>query len=112
MRKIDDPVFRAFLKYQDLSLAIAGECDCLLADQREVADFTVRLRLFLVDLRVMIAAAVITEARCTIDTTVEGYSKIMSELKFAEVAVGIDPPYEEPIRRNLNAASLLARKTI
>jgi hypothetical protein len=101
----------AFQRYQDMALSIAGECDCLLAEQRDVADFAVRLRRFLVDLRVMMAAAVITEARCTIDTTVDGYSKIMSELESIELAVGIDPSYEEPIRRNLNAASLLARKT-
>lgn len=109
MRRIDDHIFQAFQRYQDIALQIAGECDALLEDQREVAYFAEQLRIFLAYLRELLSLSVITETRCTIDTTAARFSKITAELAKIETAVGIDSTYTESVPV-FNVASFLTRK--
>lgn len=113
MSRIDDPIFRAFRRYQDLSFEIAGECDSLLAEQQEVAFFADQLRVFLADLRKMFSSVGTTESGHTITTTASEFSKLTADLAKMESAVGREDRYEAPVpmqKPQGQGLSLLARK--
>ena len=113
MSRIDDPIFRAFRRYQDLSLEIAGECDSLLAEQQEVAYFADALRVFLVDLRKMVSLAESTETGHNIFIATTAFSKLTADLVKIESAVGREDRHEPPVptqRPQGQGLSLLARK--
>jgi len=115
MSRIDDPIFRAFRRYQDLSLEIAGECDSLLAEQQEVAFFADQLRVFLADLRKMFSSVGTTESGHTISITAEEFSKFTADLAKIESAVGKEGRQVESVpvytqKPQGQGLSLLARK--
>jgi hypothetical protein len=111
MSRLDDPVFKAFRRYQDVSLEIAGECDSLLAEQQEVAFFADQLRTFLADLRKMFSSVETTEAGHTIFITAASLSKLTADLTKIESAVGREDRCEAPVpTQRPQGLSLLARK--
>ena len=115
MSRIDDPVFKAFRRYQDLSLDIAGECDKLLEEQKEVAYFADQLRVFLADLRNIVASAAVIESGHTITISAEVFSKLTADMVKMESAVGREGRQAEsaPIHAQKSQGqglSLLARK--
>ena len=115
MSRIDDPIFRAFRRYQDLSLEIAGECDSLLAEQQEVAFFADQLRVFLADLRKMFSSVGTTESGHTITITAAEFSKLTADLAKIESAVGKEGRQVESVpvytqKPQGQGLSLLARK--
>ncbi|MEI6208584.1 MAG: hypothetical protein WCP20_17550 [Desulfuromonadales bacterium] len=114
MKPIDSPVFKAFHSYQYAAMEIAGECDKLLEEQREVAFFADQLRFFLADLRKIVGSALPTESGHTITITAAEFSKMTDELAKMESAVGKGKQDATPVsaqRSQGQGLSLLARKT-
>ena len=118
MSRIDDPVFKAFFQYQDIAQNIAGECDSLLEEQREVAYFADQLRVFLSELREVIIAAERSDTGYTMRIPSDTFSKLVSELAKMESAVGQEVPQVESVPVHAHkpqqgqGLSLLARKSV
>ncbi len=115
MSRINDPVFKAFTNYQYTALEIAGECDKLLEEQREVAYFADQLRVFLADLRNIIASVAATGAGHTLTITPAAFSKLTADMVKIESAVGREGRQMEsaPVHAQKpqgQGLSLLARK--
>ena len=114
MSRLENPLFKAFHTYQYTAMEIAGECDKLLEEQREVAFFAEQLRAFLADLRKMVESALPTESGLAITLTVAEFLKLTADLSKAESAVGKGKQDATPVsaqRSQGQGLSLLARKT-
>ncbi len=108
MRPVDSPIFHAFQTYNFTALDIAGECDTLLAQQREVADFAVQLTKMLFDLNKIITSATITSTGYKIELDGTQLLNFKSKLAKIEADLGMTEP--EPAPYPSSVSSLLLRK--
>ena len=115
MSRIDNPIFKSFTNYQYRALEIAEECDKLLEEQKEVVFFADQLRVFLSDLRNIVAVAAATEAGHTLTISAAVFEKLTSDLAKMESAVGREGRQVESVpvyaqKPQGQGLSLLARK--
>ena len=114
MSRLDNPIFKSFTNYQYRALEIAGECDKLLEEQKEVVFFADQLRVFLSDLRNIVASAAATESGHTIMITPAVFLKLTADMAKIESAVGREEKrHEAPVpKQRPQGLSLLARKAV
>ena len=98
-----------------MSLEIAGECDKLSEEQREVAYFADQLRVFLADLRNIVTSVVTSESGNTITISAAAFSKLTADMAKVESAVGREERQVESVPAHKQkpqgqGLSLLARK--
>lgn len=103
MKLIDE---KAFLRFYDLAMDIADECDSLIKSQNEVAEFADGLRTFISILRPVLSNALPAGDDYSVQMPETLYQRIMTGLISIERAIGSEPECEKVTRRSNGGHSL------